>query len=128
MFGGGALMEQVPRSLWGMIAAAVIAAAALALILWKFDPYSATWPVFTLLFLSFWVIASGAAIPAVYFYQLRRGAPNIKELFTQAWQRGLIIGCTVTTILALLVMHVLSWWNGLSVVVIAVILDMYFRK
>lgn len=120
--------QQVPKALWGMIAAAVIAAAALVLIIGKFDPYVSDWPVFALLFFSVFILVNSLLISAIYFYRLRRGIVDVAELFSVSMRQGLIFGSTITGLFIGQTLHVLTWWNGLLVVAIAVILDMYLKK
>lgn len=121
-------MEQIPKNLWGIIIATIIAAASLGLIFWKFDPYTSGWPTFVLLFLSFLVFVSGIAVLSVYFYKQYRGVEDITQLFPLAVRAGLIISVSLTILFILQALHLLAWWNSLLLITIAVILDMYFKK
>ncbi|MFA5270141.1 MAG: hypothetical protein WC400_00790 [Patescibacteria group bacterium] len=121
-------MREMPKVFWVLLSAAVIAAVAVGIIIYKFDPYKSGTLVFALLFVSCFVFLSGLTIPAAYFYDLRRGLIEPHNLFWASVKRGLVIGLTPTIILLLQTLHVLTWWNGLLVLLIAVIVDMYFRK
>jgi len=121
-------MGQTPKSIWGMLAAAAVAAVAFAIIIQEFDPYNSSKLVFGLFFLSFFVMISGLTIASLYFYQLKRGLLDIVEGFNLVLQQGLIISITLTIGFILQTIHVLAWWNGLLILAIAVILSMYFKK
>lgn len=121
-------MEQIPKSLWGIIIAAIIAAASLSLIFWKFDPYTSGWITFVLLFLSFFVLISGLAILFIYYYKQYRGVEDITRLLSLAIRTGLTISLVVTILFILQTLHLLAWWNTLLLITIAVILNMYFKK
>jgi hypothetical protein len=111
-----------------MLAAAAVAAVAFAIIVWKIDPYNSSKLVFGLFFLSFFIMTSGIIISLLYLYQRRRGVIDIIEGFNSILQQGLVISATLTIFFVLQTIHVLSWWNGLLILVIAVILSMYFKK
>ena len=121
-------MSQTPKSLWGIIIAAIIAAASLGLIFWKFDPYTSGWPTFVLLFLSFFVLVSSLAVLSVYYYKRYKGVEDITQLLPLAIRIGLIISLVITILFILQTLHLLAWWNTLLLITIAVILDMYFKK
>ncbi|MBU1083019.1 hypothetical protein KKE14_01080 [Patescibacteria group bacterium] len=121
-------MGQAPKSIWGMLVAAAVAAAAFTIIIWKFDPYNSSRLVFGLFFFSFFIMVSGLIIPSLYFYQLKRGLLDITEGLNTILQQSLVISTTITIFFALQTIHVLSWWNGLLILIIAVILSMYFKK
>ncbi|MBN2585237.1 hypothetical protein JXA59_01120 [Patescibacteria group bacterium] len=118
----------MPRIFWVLISAAVIAVIAVGVIVYKFDPYKSSSLVFALLFVSCFIFLSGLTIPGAYFYELKRGVLELNHLFWASIKRGLILSSTPTVILLLQTLHVLTWWNGLLVLLIAVIVDMYFRK
>lgn len=118
----------MPKIFWILIGAAGLAAVAIGIIVYKFDPYKSSTIVFALLFVSCFVFLSGLTIPGAYFYDLKRGVIEAHNLFWASVKRGLIISLTPTIILLLQTLHVLTWWNCLLVLLIAVIVDMYFRK
>jgi len=121
-------MKDMPRVFWALISAAILAAVAISIIIYKFDPYKSNTLVFALLFISCFIFISGLTIPAAYFYDLNRGLIEANELFWASIKRGLILSLTPTMILLLQTLHVLTWWNGLVLILIAVIVDIYFRK
>jgi hypothetical protein len=121
-------MKDMPRVFWVLISVAVLAAAAIGVIVYKFDPYKSGTLVFALLFVSCFILLSGLTIPGAYFYDLKRGLIEPNNLFWAGVKRGLVLSLTPTIILLLQTLHVLTWWNGLVLVLIAVIVDMYFRK
>jgi len=121
-------MEQTSKNLWGIIIAAIIAAASLGLIFWKFDPYASGWFLFVLLFLSFFMLTSSVAVLGVYYYKQSRGIEDITRLFPLAVRTGLTISVVVTSLFVLQALHLLAWWNSLLLITIAGILDMYFKK
>lgn len=111
-----------------MLVAAVVAAAAFVIIIWKIDPYNSSKLVFGLFFFSFFIMVIGIIISLLYFYQQKRGMIDIIEGYNSILQQGLVISTTLTIGLALQTIHVLSWWNSLLILIIAVILSMYFKK
>jgi hypothetical protein len=121
-------MKDMPKVFWWMIGAAVVAAVAVGVIIYKFDPYKSGVLVFALLFISWFVFLSCLTIPGAYFYDLKRRTLEVGDLFWPGLRRGLTISLTLTIVLILQTLHVLTWWNGLLVLLIAVIVDMYFRK
>ena len=118
----------MPKVFWVLLGASVVAIIAIGIIIYKFDPYRSGTLVFALLFVSCFVFLSGLTIPGAYFYDLNRGVVEANNLFWAGVKRGLILSLTPTLILILQTLHVLTWWNGLLVLLIAVIVDMYFRK
>jgi len=121
-------MGQAPKSIWGMLVSAAVAAIAFGIIIWKFDPYNSSSLVFGLFFFSFFITISGLIIVLLYFYRLKREALDIVEGFNSVLQQGLVVGTTIAIFFLLQTIHVLSWWNSLLILIIAVILSMYFKK
>jgi len=118
----------MPKVFWVLLSAAGLAAVAIGIIIFKFDPYKSGTLVFALLFVSCFIFLSGLTIPGAYFYDLRKGLIDANNLFWAGVKRGLVLSLTPTIILLLQTLHVLTWWNGLVLLLIAVIVDMYFRK
>lgn len=121
-------MGQTPKSIWGMLLAAMASAVAFSIIIWQIDPYNSSKLVFGLFFFSFFIMLSGITIALMYFYQLRKGILDVAEGFNMVLQQSLVISTTLTIFFILQTIHVLSWWNSLLILVIAVILSMYFKK
>jgi len=121
-------MKDMPKVFWVLISAAILAGAAIGMIIYLFDPYKSGTLVFVLLFVSCFIFLSGLTIPGAYFYDLKRGLIEPHNLFWAGIKRGIILSLTPTIILLLQTLHVLTWWNCLLVLLIAVIVDMYFRK
>ncbi len=121
-------MSYIPKSLWGMIIAAVISGIAGILIIWNFDPNSASGVVFILLFIATLVFVSGITIPMYFLYKHKQSVLDVAELMPESIQQGLTLSFVITILLTMQTLHVLTWWNSLSIVVIAVILNMYFKR
>jgi len=121
-------MRQISKSLWGMLAAAIIAIVAIFLIIWNFDPNESSWPVFVLLFMAVFILLTSFSISGYYLHQLKKGNLDINELMPGSIKQGLILGTVLAIFLILQTLHVLTWLNGLSIIVIAVILSMYFKR
>jgi len=120
-------MEGLPKSLYGMIIAALIAIVAIVLIVINFNPSESSWVVFVMMFLSIFILLAGLSIPFFYFYRFKKGTLEVINIMPESIMRGLILSVVLTILLIMQTIHVLTWWNGLSVIVIAVILDMYFK-
>lgn len=121
-------MGQTPKSIWGMLVAAMVAAVALAIIILKFDPYTSNWIIFGFLFFSFFVLTTGILVPILYFSGLKRQIIDMINWFNFTIRQSLIISITLTILFVLQTFHVLLWWNSLLILVIAVILSMYFKN
>ncbi|MFH0912322.1 MAG: hypothetical protein V1807_01550 [Patescibacteria group bacterium] len=115
------------KSLWGLWIGCFIAALAFGLIIWKFDPYRAHWTVFALLFISFLIFWAGVFTTLIYFWYLKLGLLDFSGLFSVSLKLGIIGSVALTVIFLLQTIHILAWWNGLMVAVIAFILGLYFK-
>ncbi len=121
-------MEGLPKSLYGMILAAFMAGVAMVLIISNFNPNESSWVVFAMMFLSILILLAGLSIPFFYLYKFKKGTLEIINIMPESVRQGLILSIVFTIVLIMQTIHVLTWWNGLSVIVIAVILDMYFKR
>jgi len=121
-------MSYIPKSLWGMIMAAVVAGTAVILIIWNFNPNETSGVVFILLFIAMLIFISGITIPVYFLYKYKKGILDVSELMPESIQQGLVLSFVLTIFLILQTLHVLTWWNSLSIIVIAVILNMYFKR
>jgi len=121
-------MRQLSNNLWGMLIAAIISVAAIILVIWNFDPDISGWPIFILFFLACLIFLSAVSIMAYYFVKSRNSDISLGELMPESIRQGLIIGGALTILLILQSIHVLTWINGLSIIIIAVILSMYFKQ
>jgi len=117
----------VIKNLWGLWAAAIIAAIAIGIIIGKFDPYSASWTIFALLLISILILGVGGIATMVYFYYLKRGILDFSGLFSVSLKLGIIGSVALTVGFLLQMVHILTWWNGLMIIVIAFILGLYFK-
>lgn len=115
------------KSLWGLWIACAIAAVAFGIIIGKFDPYHAHWGVFVLLFASFLIFWAGIFITLIYFWYLKQGLLDFSGLFSSSLKLGIISSVALTVFFLLQTIHVLTWWNGLMVAVLAFILGLYFK-
>ena len=121
-------MSYIPKSLWGIIIATVVAGVAALLIIWNFDPNTSKVVVFILLFIAIFIFISGITIPMYFLYKHKKGVLDVSELMPESIQQGLILSFMITIFLILQTLHVLTWWNSLFIIVIAVILNMYFKR
>ena len=121
-------MRQLSNNLWGLIIAAIVAIAAVILIVWNFNPDESHWAVFVLLFAACLILFSAISIIIYYLVKSKKTEMEVGELMPEATKQGLIIGIVLTGLLILQSLHVLTWLNGLSIIIIAVILSMYFRQ
>lgn len=121
-------MSYIPKSLWGIIIAAVVAGIAALLIIWNFDPNVSKGVVFILLFMAILIFVSGVTISIYFLYKYKKGDLDVLELMPESVQQGLILSFVITILLILQTLHVLTWWNSLFIIVIAVILNMYFKR
>ena len=115
------------KNLWGMWLAGIIALAAFGIIIWKFDPYNSHWGVFALLFASFFIFWAVVLISLTYSWYLKQGLLDFSGLFSSSLKLGIIGSVALTIGFLLQTIHVLTWWNGLMVAVIAFILGLYFK-
>ncbi|MFA5967103.1 MAG: hypothetical protein WC805_01115 [Patescibacteria group bacterium] len=115
------------KNLWGIWAASIIATIAFWIIIWKFDPYNSHWGVFALLFASFLIFWAGVLTSLIYFWYLKRGLLDFSVLFSSSLKLGIIGSVALTVFFFLQTIHVLAWWNGLIIAVIAFILALYFK-
>ena len=115
------------KNLWGVWAASIIAAIAFWIIICEFDPYNAHWAIFALLFISFLISWAGVFATLIYFWYLKRGLLDFLELFSSSLKLGIIGSVTLSVFFFLQTIHVLAWWNGLIIAVIAFILGLYFK-
>ena len=122
------MTSPIVKYLWGIWAAGIIALTAFILIVVKFDPYTANWPIFLLFFASFFIAAAAIAVTLIYIIGIKRGAVDFPNLFSEAVKLGIIISVAVTTLLYLQMLHILTWWNGLIVIIIAIILGVFTRR
>ncbi|HCR42214.1 TPA: hypothetical protein DIV45_02535 [Patescibacteria group bacterium] len=116
------------KHLWGIWVASVIAAIAFWIIIWEFDPYTSHWVIFMLLFAGFLIFWGGVLTTLLYIYYLKRGWVDFSGMFSSALKLGIIGSGALTVLFFLQTIHILAWWNGLIVVVLAVILSLYFRN
>lgn len=121
-------MSYIPKNLWGMVIAVIVAGIAASLIIWNFDPNTSKGVVFGLLFIAVLIFISGITISLYFLYKYKKGVLDVAELMPESIQQGLVLSFVITIFLTLQTLHVLTWWNGLSIIVIAVILNMYFKR
>ncbi|MEA1909714.1 MAG: hypothetical protein U9M89_01655 [Patescibacteria group bacterium] len=118
----------ITKYLWGIWFAGILALAALILIIVNFDPYISDWPVFALLFASFFILTGALAVTLVYVVDIKRGAVDYPVLFSESVKLGIISSVAVTAILYLQMLHILTWWNSLIVIFIASILGIFTKQ
>lgn len=121
---GGPLVKH----LWGIWVACVIAIIAFVIIVIKFDPNTSHWAIFVLLYAGFLIFWGGVFITALYAYYLKKGLIDFSGMFSSALKLGIISSGALTALFLLQTIHILAWWNGLIVVVLAVILGLYFKN
>lgn len=116
------------KHLWGIWVACVIATVAFIIIVVKFDPYTSHWAIFVLLFAGFLIFWGGVFITLLYMYYLKKGLIDFSGMFSSALKLGIIGSGALTVLFLLQTIHILAWWNGLIVVVLAIILGLYFKN
>ena len=116
------------KHLWGIWVACVIATIAFIIIVVKFDPYTSHWAIFVLLFAGFLIFWGGVFITLLYMYYLKKGLIDFSGMFSSALKLGIIGSGALTVLFLLQTIHILAWWNGLIVVVLAIILGLYFKN
>lgn len=117
----------VVKNLWGLWVAAFVAVIAIGIIVGKFDPYTSSWTIFALLLISILIFWVGAIATAVYFYYLKQGILDFSGLFSVSLKLGIIGSVALTVGFLLQMVHILTWWNGLMIIVIVFILGLYFK-
>ncbi|MFH1088547.1 MAG: hypothetical protein V1719_01755 [Patescibacteria group bacterium] len=116
------------KHLWGIWVACVIATIAFIIIVVKFDPYTSHWAIFVLLFAGFLIFWGGVFVTLLYMYYLKKGLIDFSGMFSSALKLGIIGSGALTVLFLLQTIHILAWWNGLIVVVLAIILGLYFKN
>lgn len=112
--------------LLGIGIATALTLAAWLLILFYFDPYSSGLAGLILFFLSLAVVLSGFLV--MFFYVVRRYFTEDKlAALIVALRHGTILGLIVAVSFLFKALGMLAWWNLGALVVIAAVLEIYFR-
>lgn len=116
------------KHFWGIWLAGIVAAVAFVIIVINFDPYTSNWAIFSLFFAGFMIFWAGLLATLLYMYYLKKGLVDFSGMFSSALKLGIISSGALTMLFLLQTIHILAWWNGLIVVVLAIILGLYFKN
>jgi len=117
------------RYMQPLIGAAVVSWTGWAVVISKLDPYESTGLALALFFLSM-LMALTCTFSVIGFYLrkwITKNEISINYINTSIRQGLLLAMCTLICI-AFLLLGVLTWWNGLLVVAIIVLLEFYITS
>lgn len=112
-----------------LLTASIISWIGWAVVIIKLDPYESTGLALALFFLSL-LIALTCTFSLIGFYLrkwLTLNEANISYINTSIRQGLLLSLCTLICI-SFLMLGVLTWWNGLLVVVVIILLEFYITS
>jgi len=111
----------------GTMITTLLTLAAFLLVLFYFDPLSSGLVGVVLFFISLGVTLMGA-ITLVVFAIIKNWYPDKQvEAYGIALRSGILLGVVLVSLIILKSLGVLSWWNTLMIILVAVVLEIYFR-
>lgn len=119
---------QIPhyRILALVLLATVIAAAALAVVIFKLDPYSSPDLALPLFFISTLVALTGVFTIVLFFIKKWKSQDHIYvKHVTISLRQGILLSICTSICLALLMLGLLRVWNGLLIVVTMTLVEFY---
>ncbi len=98
-------------------------------VIWKLDPYESTGLALALFFLSM-LIALTCSFTLLGFYLRKWVTQNEASIsyINTSIRQGLLLSLCTLICLAFLLLGVLTWWNGLLVVAIIILLEFYITS
>jgi len=115
------------RYVLSLLIASVVSFASLYLVLTKLDPFVDEYLALVLFFVSlFFSLTSFLSLLGYVIRTVFYGDELYLNHFNISLRQGLILGICICAIMGLQIIRTLTWWNGLIVVMISFLIEIFF--
>lgn len=115
------------RYVFFLAVAGLMSSISLFLVMTKIDPYTDETLGLVLFFLSLFFSVSSILSLIGYFLRMTLYRDELfLNHFNLSLRQGIILGICVCALMGLQVLRTLTWWNGLVIVLISFLIEIYF--
>lgn len=111
----------------GTMITTLLTLVAFLLVLFYFDPLTSGLVGIILFFVSLGITSMGILTMVVFWIIKGSFLDKPIDAYTVALRTGILLGVVLISIMILQSLNVLSWWNTVMIVLVAVVLEIYFR-
>lgn len=111
----------------GTMITTLLTLAAFLLVLFYFDPLSSGMVGVVLFFLSLGITLMGIITLIIFAITKSKFPDDPVKAYNLALRGGVLLGVVLISLSILKSLSVLSWWNTVMIVLVAVVLEIYFR-
>ena len=119
-------MTQV-RNLFFLFSITVFAFAETVLTIFNYNPFGANRSVFINFYVSLFFTISGLAAITLYYLRVKYSKNSAGDFFWTTVRTSVFAGIALTTLLILQGFRILDWLIGISIVVVTILLELFFR-
>lgn len=117
------------KNLFFLLSATVFAIASTILTVFNYDPFKSGQSVLLSFYISFTVALAGIVAITIYYMKIARTKnESVYRFFWPSVRQAWFFSFAVSILLYLQALRILDWLIGLSVVIIAVLLELFFES
>jgi len=116
------------RNLFFLFSITIFGLAAFILALYNYNPSTADTKIFIDFYSSLFVALAGILSLVIYFVKMKLAKnETIFAIFWPSIRQSMLISAGLTALLALKGFKILDWLTGISIIVIAILLELFFQ-